>query len=137
MDHQSVVIEFENGATATHNMVGGTARPSRSIHVIGSTGEIQGVLEDNAYVIRHIDNRPGHEYRERVVNINEHGDIHGEFGGHAGGDMRLVADFVSLLGIGEPSISSTSLDDSIYGHLVGFRADAAMGSRRVESIPTW
>ncbi len=137
VDHQSVVIEFENGATATHNMVGGTARPSRSIHIIGSMGEIQGVLEESSYAVRHIDNRPGHEYKERIVDVNENGDIHGELGGHAGGDIRLVADFVSLLGIGERSISSTTLDDSIYGHLVGFRAGTAMESRRVESIPTW
>ena len=137
VDHQSVIIEFEDGATATHNMVGGSARPSRSIHILGHGGEIQGVLEENSYVVRHIDNRPGREYTERRVDIDDGGDAHGAFGGHAGGDLRLVADFVSLLGLGERSISSTTLEDSIYGHLVGFRADLAMERRRVESIPEW
>ncbi|MGC9350168.1 MAG: Gfo/Idh/MocA family protein, partial [Anaerolineae bacterium] len=58
VDHQSVLVEFEDGATATHNMVGGTARPSRSIHLIGTLGEIQGVFEDSRFVVRHIDPRP-------------------------------------------------------------------------------
>ena len=59
VDHQSVVVEFEDGCTATHNMVGGTARPSRSIHLMGTLGEIQGVFEDQRFVIRHIDTAPG------------------------------------------------------------------------------
>jgi len=45
VDHQSVVVTFEDGCTATHNMVGGTARPSRAIHLLGTKGEIQGVAQ--------------------------------------------------------------------------------------------
>jgi len=30
-----------------------------------------------------------------------------------------------------PSISTTSLDDSVVGHLIGFTADRAMAERRV------
>ena len=125
-DCQAVVIEFADGCVATHNMVGGTARPCRSIHLIGTRGEIQGVLEDSRFVIRHADPRPGHEYSEDVVNVDVSGDMHGAFGGHAGGDLRLVSDFVRYLR-GEPrSISCTRLDDSIRGHQIAFRADRAM-----------
>ncbi len=135
VDHQSVIIEFADGATASHNMVGGASRPSRSIHLIGTTGEIQGVLEESRFVVRNIDPKPGCEYSERVVDLSVGGDMHGVFGGHAGGDERLVADFVSLLKSGTTSISSTTLDDSLYGHLVGFRADRAMEERRVVDVP--
>ena len=93
VDHQSVVIEFEDGSTATHNMIGGAARPSRSIHLIGTEGEIQGVLEESKFVVRRIDTRPGHEYSEEVVDLNLDTDMHGAFGGPGGGDLRLVADF--------------------------------------------
>ena len=134
VDHQSLVIEFADGCTATHNMVGGTARPSRAMHLIGTNGEIQGVLEDSKFVIRHIDPRPGHEYSEEWVDLNVLGDLHGAFGGHAGGDMRLVADFLQVIR-GEPgSISTTNLADSINGHLIGFSADRAMDEHRVVDL---
>ncbi|MGI6209690.1 MAG: Gfo/Idh/MocA family protein [Anaerolineae bacterium] len=135
VDHQSVMIEFEDGSTATHNMVGGTSRPTRSIHLVGTIGEIQGVLEDSRFVVRHIDPRPGHEYSEEVVDLNVAGDMHGAFGGHAGGDMRLAADFIRFVRGEEPSLACTSLDDSIRGHLIGFRADRSMEEGRVQEIP--
>lgn len=136
VDHQSVIVEFEDGATASHNMVGGTSRPSRSIHLLGTTGEIQGVLEESRFVIRSIDPRPNCEYQERVVDLRQGGDMHGAFGGHGGGDARLVADFVNYLRDGETSISSTTLEDSLNGHLVGFRADMAMEQRSIQQIPS-
>jgi predicted dehydrogenase len=131
VDHQSLAIEFEDGSTATHNMIGGASRPSRSIHLVGTLGEIQGVFEDRSFVVRHIDPRPGHEYSEQVVDLEVAGDMHGAFGGHGGGDLRLVADFLRVVR-GEPaSISTTSIQDSIAGHLMGFCADRAMKERRV------
>jgi predicted dehydrogenase len=131
VDHQSVAIEFQDGSTATHNMIGGASRPSRSIHLMGTEGEIQGVFEDRRFVIRHIDPRPGHEYSEEVVDLDVMGDMHGAFGGHGGGDMRLVADFVRVVR-GEPaSISTTDIQDSVAGHLIGFCADRAMEEHRV------
>jgi len=135
VDHQSVIIEFEDGSTATHNMVGGTSKPSRSIHLLGTEGEIQGCIEDSKFVIRGIDLRPGHEYSEEEVDLNVAGDMHGAFGGHGGGDLRLVHDFVRVVRGEEPSICTTQLDDSVYGHLVGFRADQAMEERHVVEIP--
>jgi hypothetical protein len=48
--------------------------------------------------------------------------------------MRLVDDFLKML-IGDlPSISTTSLDDSINGHLIGFYADRSMEKGSVEII---
>ncbi len=126
VDHQSVTINFEDGCTATHNMVGGTARPSRSIHLIGTAGEIQGVFEDGKYCVRHIDPRPGEEYSESWVDMNEGGDMHGAFGGHGGGDLRLMKDFVDLVNDGAPSLACTRIEDSVNGHLTGFLADKAM-----------
>lgn len=134
VDHQSVIIEFEDGATATLNMIGGCSKPSRSIHLIGTLGEIRGCLEDSKFAIWHIDPRPGHEYSEEIVNINLAGDATGAFGSHGGGDPRLVADFVRVLN-GEPtSISSTGIEDSVNGHLMGFCADRAMTGNRVVTV---
>ncbi len=134
VDHQSVAIEFADGATATLNMVGGAAKPSRSIHIIGTKGEIQGNLEDSRFVIRHIDPLPGHEYAEEVVDLRMGGDMTGAFGGHGGGDLRLIADFLQLVRGEQPSISTTTLADSVNGHLIGFCADQAMEEGRVVMV---
>ncbi len=135
VDHQSVAIDFADGATATHNMVGGSSKGSRSIHIIGTTGEIRGCLEESKFLVRKIDPSPGKEYTEEEVDLNLSGDMHGAFGGHGGGDMRLVADFVHTLR-GEPrSISCTDLEDSIYGHLLCYTADRAMDECRVVDLP--
>lgn len=134
VDHQSVVIDFADGATATLNMVGGAAKPSRLLHLVGTHGEIQGALEESRFVIRHIDPRPGHEYREEVVDLNLLGDMTGAFGGHGGGDLRLMADFLRVVHGEAPSISTTTLVDSVNGHLVGFCADQAMEEGRVVAV---
>ncbi|MFP4026639.1 MAG: Gfo/Idh/MocA family protein [Candidatus Brocadiia bacterium] len=125
VDHQSVVVDFEDGCTGTMNMIGGTAKPGRSIHLVGTEGEIQGAIEDTTFVIRHIDTRPGHEYSEEEMDINAMGDTSGVTGGHGGGDLRLVDDFVRVLSGEQPSISWTGLEDSVSGHLIGFAADEA------------
>lgn len=134
VDHQVVAIEFTDGTTATLNMVGGAAKPSRSLHLIGTTGEIQGNLEESRFVIRHLDPRPGHEYAEETIDLSLGGDMTGAFGGHGGGDLRLMADFVRLVRGEQPSISTTTLADSVNGHLIGFCADRAMEEGRVVPV---
>jgi len=69
-----------------------------------------------------------------VIDLNITGDMHGAFGGHGGGDLRLVADFCRILLGEKPSISCTSLEDSINGHLIGYRADRAMENGAVEFL---
>ncbi|WP_246066946.1 Gfo/Idh/MocA family protein [Paenibacillus koleovorans] len=129
VDHQSVLIEFEDGSTATHVMTGGTSRPCRRIHIHGTKGEIEGVTEEGSFIVRHPDPRHGHEYSEEKVVLNVSNDMHG------GGDLRLVADFVRVLRGEAPSLSTTSLEDSIYGHLIGFNADVALHEKRVVELP--
>ena len=113
---------------------GGSARPTRSIHILGATGEIFGVFEDNSFVVRGIDPRPGHEYSEEVVDLKMLGDMHGAHGGHSGGDERLVEDFVRFVSGSPPSICCTTIEDSIKGHLVGFRSDESMAKRQVMEV---
>jgi predicted dehydrogenase len=134
VDHQSVVLEFEDGATGTLNMIGGSSRPGRNIHIIGTIGEIAGDMEEEKFTIRKIDPRPGHEYAEETIDLNIKGDTTGAFGGHGGGDERLAADFVRYIQGESPSISCTVLDDSINGHLAVFRADMARERQETMSM---
>ncbi len=131
VDHQTVLIDFEDGSTAMHNMVGGTAKPSRVIHIIGTKGEIEGVFEDDRFAVRYIDPRPGHEYSEESVGVPNDDDRSAAAINHGGGDFRLVRDFVRVMRGEAPSISTTTLTDSVAGHLIGFTADRSMEEQRV------
>lgn len=135
VDHQSVMVNFENGATATLNMIGGTAKPERNIHIIGTKGEIKGVFDDSVFVVRHIDNASELGWQEEKVDLNIGGDKSGMTGSHGGGDLRLVEDFVRVLQGQQPSISCTNINDSINGHLAVFRAEQARKTKSVIQIP--
>ena len=131
VDHQVVSIEFADGSTASHNMIGGTAKPFRQIHIIGTHGEIEGEMETGLFRVRHADPRRltgGKEYAEETVDVNVGTD------GHGGGDLRLVEDFVRVLRGQKPSLSTTHLEDSVYGALVGFAADKARLSHKAVAI---
>ena len=89
VDHQSVLMNFADGATATLNMIGGTAKPERNIHIIGTKGEIKGVFDDSVFTVRTIDTASEKGWNEEVVDLKIGGDKSGMTGSHGGGDLRL------------------------------------------------
>ena len=129
VDRQSVIITFADGTVATHNLTTNTARPLRKIHIIGTNGEIEGVFDDNKFVIRNRDLDASKEHctnTEEVVDIANCGDTTGALGDHGGGDLRLAMDFADYVANKPTSISCTTLADSINGHKLVFAADTAM-----------
>ena len=129
VDHQSVLIRFESGATATHNMVGGSAEPRRFIHIVGTKGELFGNFEESSFTVLMIDpsvKEGEYEFTREEVNLNVSGDMVGAYGGHGGGDERLAEDFVCFVRGEEPSISCTSIFESVTGHLCVYLADRSM-----------
>lgn len=126
VDHQSVLINFESGATGTHNMVGGSAEPRREIHIIGTKGEIFGNFEESKFTVLKIDPSPDAHNEEcdvEEVDLRVTGDMVGAYGGHGGGDERLAADFVKFIRGEKPSLACTSIFDSVSGHLSVYLAD--------------
>lgn len=126
VDHQSVLINFANGATGTHNMVGGSAEPRRNIHIIGTKGEIFGNFEDSKFTVLKINPSPDAHNEEcdvEEVDLRVTGDMVGAYGGHGGGDERLAEDFVKYIRGEKPSLACTSIFDSVAGHLSVYLAD--------------
>ncbi len=134
VDHQTVIVNFSNGATGSFNMIGGSAKSERNIHIVGTKGEIKGTFEDSRYVVRTMvpDTKSG--YTEEVYNLNETGDKIGAMGGHGGGDKMLVLDFIDYLNGKEPSVSCATLDDSVISHRTVFKAERARKSGTVVEI---
>jgi len=124
LDRQSVSVEFEHGTVGTFLLAGNAARAARTLQIVGTAGELSGSMDAGELRLRTITSTGPRLFAERVISTGAAG------GGHGGGDLRLVADFVRAVR-GEPvSISSTRIEDSIDGHLIVFAADRAVAERR-------
>jgi predicted dehydrogenase len=131
VDHQSVIIEFENGSVANHQLIGATPKGDRRLHLVGTEGEIFGNMKEGIFTVRTPQFRNGCTFHDQIYNVNLTGDMHG------GGDLRLVGDFVQVLLGGAPSISTTDLFDSVNSHLIAYAADAAMLGKQTVPVPDW
>lgn len=124
VDHQTLIVNFENGSTGTFSMIGGAARSERNIHIIGTKGELKGCFEDSKYIIRRLTPSKDYSgYEETAYDVNVTGDMIGAKGGHGGGDTNLVLDFVDYINGHEPSVSCTTLEDSVVSHHTVFCAN--------------
>ncbi len=124
-DRQSVIIEFDNGSLATHDLVSNSSRATRRIQIVGTKGEIFGDMISGKFTIYRPAAIEGEEYTEEVVDTGVIDDMHG------GGDLRLVRDFLSLVRGEKPSLATTSLSDSLNSHKIAFAADISMQESRI------
>ena len=131
VDHQAVVINFANGATGTLSMIGGSAKSERNIHIVGTKGEIKGVFEDSKYVLRTMAPSTGKGYEEREFDIKVDGDKIGANGGHGGGDIEIVYDFIDYIKGNKPSISCATIEDSKRSLIAVFNADKARKTKTI------
>lgn len=119
VDHQSLLIGFRNGATATFSMNAGASASSRTLHLTGTKAEVVGRFEEERLTLLRIapEAPVGRLEEEISVAPSRQGDAHG------GGDQALVMDFVALLQGRQPSLCCTSLEDSMVGHRLAYQAE--------------
>ncbi|HUG48956.1 MAG TPA: Gfo/Idh/MocA family oxidoreductase [Candidatus Limnocylindria bacterium] len=122
-DHQSVLLEFANGVTATLTVSAFTADNTRTIKLMGTRGEIRGRLDTGEVELRVF----------HPAAVEQLGVGGGE--GHSGGDEALMAAFcahVRRRRAGETdSASLTSLEVSLESHRLAFAAERARLEGRV------
>jgi predicted dehydrogenase len=126
VDHQTVMLKFKNGSTATHSMMTAVPRGGRKIHIVGTGGEIEGFFESNKFVIRNFDFSTS-TYKETEVNVT--GQVIPGVG-HGGGDIVFIRDVVKRMRGKKPSIASTDIQDSINGHECVYAAERS----RLENV---
>lgn len=129
LDHQNVLVRFDNGSTANHMLVLGAMKPTRTIFVSGTEGEIEGD-PSGELVLRKFDKTTDFFTEEKV----SFEDKQGETGGHYGGDRGLIADFINYVNGKKPSASCTDIEDSINGHLCVFAADESVKENKFIAI---
>ncbi len=129
VDHQSVLVNFKSGATGTHNLTGGSAESIRTLRVIGTKGEIYAEMENKFVTLKEINPTPTTYFDETKIDLSHVPDE-----GHGGGDTGLMEDFVKFIGGGNPSVSCTSIHNSVMGHKIIFLADKSRenGGKMVE-----
>lgn len=122
VDHQSTILEFEDGVTATFNLCAFTNKVHRTIKVMGTKGEIR--ADDS---INEIEYQIFAENEKRVMNPKV------VFGGHGGGDTGLMNDFISLItdNTGE---ALTAASKSVQSHMMAFAAEEARKNDVVVNI---
>lgn len=108
-DRQVVNIEYENGLIASFHLCIGSFG-GRQTRVTGSTGMLHGDME----TLWHTDMHTGK--RTKV-------DLPTGLGGHGGGDGHLIAAFSEAVAKKDPSKLTTTLEESMQSHLMGYCAE--------------
>lgn len=145
VDRQCVSVNFANGSIGTLNMVGGTSKAGRHIHVICEYGEIIGYIEDNKIIYREYNKglsdtkylSDDMTHTDTIIKIGE--DFSGKDNsvtGHYGGDYYIVKDLVRFLNGEKTSVSTTVIKDSINSHLICYAAELSRKEKRIVDIKT-
>ena len=113
-DHQTVIMEFEGGATVTHTMTGFTGRNVRTTRISGTRGEIIG--DGDVLDVRRFDGgdiETGVPPAFRVKNNSRHG----------GGDFNLVAEMLRILCRNDHEEIRRVTDEALQSHVIAFAAE--------------
>lgn len=125
VDHQAVIMEFDNGVTASFHMNSLTYDTSREIKICGSKGELVGKMETSLI-----------EYYDYYTDTKEIIDTSFEnisAYGHGGGDYGLMKQLVSHLN-GNSERMNSDITSAVQSHIVTYAAETARKQGKVVSI---
>lgn len=122
VDAQVINMEYENGINVSFSMTAYTEDCYRTIHIMGTEGEIEGNLETNEFVIS--DFALG---KHDAVNVSTVLDR------HSGGDYYLMADFIKLVREGG-SLGRTATRGAVDSHVMCFAAEKSRKEGRIVDL---
>lgn len=126
-DHYITNIRFEDNVTASFSMEAFTSYHGRRTRIFGSMGDMVGDM--NELLIT--DFRTGKE--TKLVPKAE--DVEGyKNSGHGGGDWLLARDFVQAVAHQDSKMLTSTIDDSIESHVMGFMAEESRKKNSVMNI---
>ncbi len=118
-DHYTTNILFEDNVTASFSMEAFTSYDSRRTRIMGTLGDVVGDMTQ----MTHTDFLTG-----KKVEWKQESD------GHGGGDWRLVNDWLLAISKKDPSLLSSTIDQSIESHIMGFMAEESRKRKRVMDV---
>jgi predicted dehydrogenase len=136
VDHQTVNMEFESGATGVLFMHGHSHEECRTIRYDGTRATLRGRFAygrddsaDNKHPIEIHDHLTGHVER---IDPRATMDERTSAAGHGGGDVGVMVAFVKALR--NPGTALTNARESLESHLMAFAAEDARVNRTIVSM---
>lgn len=109
-DHMSIILEFDNGVTATFSLTAQTSACHRTLHIMCEDGEIVADDGQKQIIVTHHVSSQSETFQQRIINVRTNGS------GHGGGDAGIMEDFTKSLG-GQAE-SRSSISRSVESHLM-------------------
>ena len=113
VDNQTVIMQFENGVTATLKMEAFVKMGGRDIRFFGTEGELELREGENTITLK--------KYfgEDTVWKIS---DLTDDLEGHGGGDHRMIDELYDIM-TGQNTQVATSIDESIESHYMALAAE--------------
>lgn len=118
-DHYVTNILFDDQVTASFSMEAFTSYEGRRTRVMGSHGDIVGDMY--SFTITNFKSGKKEEWKETTD-------------GHGGGDWRLAENWVQAVAQRNPSLLTSTIDQSIESHVMGFMAEESRKTKKVMDI---
>jgi hypothetical protein len=118
-DHYVTNILFDDSVTASFSMEAFTSYDGRRTRVMGSQGDIVGDM--NSFTITNFKSGKKEEWKETTD-------------GHGGGDWRLAENWVQAVAQQNATLLTSTIDQSIESHIMGFMAEESRKTKRVMDI---
>ena len=113
VDNQTVIMQFENGITATLKMEAVVKHGGRDIRFFGTEGELELREGEGTITLK--------KYREADI-VWKITDLTDDLEGHGGGDHRMIDELYEIMTGKTPTVA-TSIDESIESHYMALAAE--------------
>ncbi len=126
-DHYISNIQFDDNVTAAFSMEAFTPWGGRRTRVMGSMGFIEGDM--SKFTIYDFRTNESKTMEASELNTKKYKNS-----GHGGGDWRLVADWLQAIYQRDPDLLTSTIDQSIESHIMGFMAEKSRMDGTVEEV---
>ncbi len=126
-DHYVTSIQFDQSVTAAFSMEAFTSYHGRRTRVMGSMGDMVGDM--NEIVLTDFRTNTAVKLVPKAEDVENYKNS-----GHGGGDWFLMRDFVLAVANHDPKYLTSTIDQSIESHLMGFAAERSRVSGKAESV---
>lgn len=126
VDHQAVMMSFENGVEVSLVMTAFTAGAGRKMTFHGTLGEIE-LLDDRDLLRVSVYGQEAVHYKMSELMQNQDDEF-----SHGGGDIRLVDAFYEVVANGKDC--GTDLEKSVESHLIALAAEESRKSGKIIKI---